>query len=150
VSGDTSVSLRCAVLKYAHPVRKRLPKFSSSALTSAKILAQRSAVPAVFSRTASSTKDTKGKRKLSHEEKTRLLRLGKRARRGPLNSFEDEAEFGKGSALLEVSDAARQAGAYDVWATDTGPMDADVPEEARVAAVKVYTPLMLPKLISHA
>ncbi|TFK52820.1 tumor suppressor protein Gltscr2 [Heliocybe sulcata] len=95
-------------------VRKTMPKYSKAALTATKILNQRSAVPAVFSRAFSSAS---GKRKLSHEEKERLLRMGKRARRGPLNSYVDETEAGSGSALLEVSEAAKRSGGYDVWSS---------------------------------
>ncbi|KAK7683840.1 hypothetical protein QCA50_013216 [Cerrena zonata] len=96
-------------------VRKYLPKFSSSQLTSAKILAQRSAVPAVVSRRTSSTSGHK--RKLTHEEKDRLLRMGKRMRKGPFNGVMDPTEMGAGSALLEVSEAVKASGSYDVWNT---------------------------------
>ncbi|KAH8101723.1 P60-like protein [Cristinia sonorae] len=96
-------------------VRKRLPKFSTSNLTATKILQQRSAVPAVFSRPQSSTSSLKRK-KITHEEKDRLLRIGKKMRKGPFNSVVDPTEFGAGSALLEVSEAAKTSGSYDVWA----------------------------------
>ncbi|KAH9929103.1 P60-like protein [Epithele typhae] len=86
-------------------VRKTLPKFSERVLTSTKILAQRSAVPAVLSR-AGGGAGTKRKPALSHDDKTRLLRVGKRLRRGPSGR----------SALLELSEAASHAGSYDVWA----------------------------------
>ncbi|CAL1709723.1 unnamed protein product [Somion occarium] len=95
-------------------VRRHLPKFSTSQLTSAKILAQRSAVPAVVSRTTSSSTH---KRKLTHEEKDRLLRMGKRMRKGPFNGVIDPTEMGAGSALLEVSEAVKASGGYDVWGT---------------------------------
>lgn len=55
---------------------------------------------------------------ISPEEKTRLLRIGKRLRKGPLNSVMDPTEFGAGSALLEVSEAARASGGYDPWAME--------------------------------
>ena len=100
-----------------HPillVRRHLPKFSSSQLSSAKILAQRSAVPAVVSRATSS--NPKHKRKLTHEDKDRLLRIGKRMRKGPFNGVMDPTEMGAGSALLEVSEAVKASGTYDVWA----------------------------------
>ncbi|KAG6836114.1 hypothetical protein H0H93_011226 [Arthromyces matolae] len=95
-------------------VRKNLHKFSSAQLTSTKILAQRSAVPAVFSR---STSDASKKRKalVSHDEKSRLLRIGKRPRKGPFNSVIDPTEFGAGSAMLELSEAVKNSGTYDVW-----------------------------------
>ncbi|KAG6828135.1 hypothetical protein H0H92_009089 [Tricholoma furcatifolium] len=104
-------------------VRKSLNRFSSSQLTSAKILAQRSAVPAVFSRTTSAPQ--KRKSLVNHEEKDRLLRIGKRPRKGPLNSVIDPTEFGAGSALLEVSEAVKNSGTYDVWMS---PQEAEIKE----------------------
>ncbi|TCD63424.1 hypothetical protein EIP91_005425 [Steccherinum ochraceum] len=97
-------------------VRKRLPKFSTSALTSAKILSQRSAIPAVFSRPQSAT--PLKRKKLTHEEKDRLLRIGKKMRKGPFNAIIDPTEVGAGSALLEVTEAVKESGKYDVWGTD--------------------------------
>lgn len=41
--------------------------------------------------------------------------MGKRTRKGPLNSIVDHAQLGEGSALMEVSEAARKSGGYDVW-----------------------------------
>lgn len=96
-------------------VRKKLPKFSASQLTSLKVLSQRSALPAVFSRSSSSS--TPKRIKLSHEEKGRLLRIGKRLRKGPLNSVIDPTEVGAGSAMLEVTEAAKKSGTYDVWSS---------------------------------
>ncbi|KAI0943675.1 hypothetical protein AcW1_002776 [Taiwanofungus camphoratus] len=94
-------------------VRRSLPKFSTSLLTSAKIISQRSAVPAVFSRATSTSSALK--RKLTHEEKGRLLRMGKRPRKGPFNAVIDPTELGAGSAMIEVSEAAKKSGSYDVW-----------------------------------
>jgi hypothetical protein len=37
-------------------------------------------------------------------------------RKGPLNSYMDPTEFGAGSAILEVSEAAKASGKYDPWA----------------------------------
>ncbi|KAF9556091.1 P60-like protein [Agrocybe pediades] len=91
-------------------VRKR---FSTSQLTSAKILAQRSAVPAVFSRTTSSET---GKRKLSHEEKERLRRIAKKPRKGPFNSILDPSEYAAGSGVVDLSAAVKESGTYDPWA----------------------------------
>ncbi|KAF5373463.1 hypothetical protein D9615_009513 [Tricholomella constricta] len=96
-------------------IRKSLPRFSASQLTSTKILAQRSAVPAVFSR-PSSTASKKRKPAVSHEEKARLLRIGKRPRKGPFNSVIDPTEFGAGSAIVELSEAVKSSGTYDAWA----------------------------------
>ncbi|KAG6916625.1 hypothetical protein DXG01_006121 [Tephrocybe rancida] len=95
--------------------RKSLTRFNSSLLTSTKILAQRSAVPAVFSRPSSAT-PKKRKALVSHEEKGRLLRIGKRPRKGPFNSVIDPSEFGAGSAMLELSEAVKNSGTYDAWA----------------------------------
>ncbi|KAJ7089368.1 ribosome biogenesis protein Nop53/GLTSCR2 [Mycena belliarum] len=93
-------------------IRRTLPRFKSSELTSTKILAQRSAVPAVVSRTTSH----KRKSPLSREEKERLLRISKRPRKGPFNTLVDPTEFGAGSASLELSEAVKSSGAYDPWA----------------------------------
>ena len=93
-------------------VRRARPKFSKELLTSSKILAQRSAVPAVFSRT---TANPLKRKILTYEEKDRLLRMGKRPRKGPFNAIIDPTEVGAGSALLEVSEAAKNSGTYDVW-----------------------------------
>ncbi|KDQ56539.1 hypothetical protein JAAARDRAFT_131965 [Jaapia argillacea MUCL 33604] len=94
-------------------VRKALPRFSKSLLSSTKILNQRSAVPAVFSRGADSS--IIKKRKLTHEDKERLLRIGRRMRKGPLNTVMDPTDFGKGSAILDVTEAVKSSGTYDVW-----------------------------------
>ncbi|KAJ6485690.1 ribosome biogenesis protein Nop53/GLTSCR2 [Mycena sanguinolenta] len=94
-------------------IRKTMPKFKASELTSTKILAQRSAVPAVISRT---TANKKRKSPLSSEDKERLLRISKRPRKGPFNSIVDPTEFGAGSATLELSEAVKSSGAYDPWA----------------------------------
>ena len=117
-------------LKVLHAVRRARPKFSKELLTSSKILAQRSAVPAVFSRTTSNPLKRKT---LTYEEKDRLLRMGKRQRKGPFNAIMDPTEVGSGSALLEVSEAAKKSGTYDVWG--------DSP--ASCAEVKVCTALYL-------
>ncbi|GBE83516.1 Ribosome biogenesis protein [Sparassis crispa] len=114
VKDKTNDQLFLIDVKGDERVRKSLPRFSTSLLTSAKILAQRSAFPAVFSRTTT-TVAAGVKRKLTHEEKGRLLRMGKRVRRGPFNAMIDPTEFGSGSAMLEVSEAARKSGGYDVW-----------------------------------
>lgn len=114
-------------------VRKNLPRFSTSLLSSARILAQRSAVPAVTTR-VTSTNNLKRK-KLTHEEKDRLLRIGKRMRKGPLNSVIDPTEVGAGSALMEVSEAVKNSGGYDVWGSgdETDEDQEDVPIQKKVA-----------------
>jgi nucleolar protein 53 len=57
---------------------------------------------------------------LNREEKSRLLRIGKRFRRGPMNTVLDPTEFASGSAILELSEAVKRSGRYDPWA----PVDA--------------------------
>jgi nucleolar protein 53 len=121
----------------APTVRRRLPKVSFSQLTSAKILAQRSAVPAVSTR-ATSAPSLKRK-KLSHEEKDRLLRIGKRPRRGPFNAVMDPTEPGAGSALMEVSEAVKTSGQYDVWDDEEDVEMADAESLNKTQSVKVRT-----------
>ncbi|KAI0319739.1 P60-like protein [Amylostereum chailletii] len=95
-------------------IRRHLPKFSARQLTAHKILSQRSAVPAVFSRpTASAKKST-----MTRKEKDRLLQLGRRTRKGPFNGVVDHDQFGEGSALMELSKAAKESGKYDVWSEE--------------------------------
>lgn len=105
-------------------------------LSSARILAQRSAVPAVNSRQTSTLK----RKKLTHEEKDKLLRVAKRMRRGPFNAVMDPTEFGSGSALLELSEAAKASGRYNVWEEE---VQEEVVEEdefvPKKSAVKVST-----------
>ncbi|TFY68263.1 hypothetical protein EVJ58_g1107 [Rhodofomes roseus] len=93
-------------------IRRTQPKFSKALLTSTKILAQRSAVPAVITRT---TANPLKRKNLTYEEKGRLLRMGKRPRKGPFNAVIDHTEMGAGSAMLEVSEAAKNSGTHDVW-----------------------------------
>ncbi|KAH8112822.1 tumor suppressor protein Gltscr2 [Phellopilus nigrolimitatus] len=96
-------------------VRKSLPKFNKLQLSYNKVLAERSAVSAVYSRPSTSSK----KRPLvSHEEKSRLLRIAKRKRLGPLNSIVDHTELGQGSAILEPSHAVKESGKYNVWTAE--------------------------------
>ncbi|KAI0672234.1 P60-like protein [Trametes maxima] len=113
-------------------VRKTLPKFSERVLTSTKILSERSAVPAVFSRPTAGSKLEKRKA-VSYEDKSRLLRMGKRLRKGPFNAYVDPDQVGEGSAMLELSEAAKKAGEYDVWAED-------VPDRPTVKAPQTENP----------
>jgi nucleolar protein 53 len=85
------------------------------------ILAQRSAVPAVFSRPTRGSKP-RSKIDLTREEKERLLRIGKRKRTDLFNAQIDTTQPGQGSALLEPSAAVKESGTYDVW------MEVDEPE----------------------
>ena len=59
--------------------------------------------------------------------------MGKRLRRGPFGAFVDPDQVGEGSAMLELSEAAKQAGTYDVWGE--APLDQ--------VTVKVRFPLTL-------
>ncbi|KAF8508729.1 tumor suppressor protein Gltscr2 [Hysterangium stoloniferum] len=93
-------------------VKKKLPKFDYAQLPSAKILAQRSALPALYSRPS---KPTRSHSTLTREEKGRLLRMGKRKVKGPFNGLVDPTEMGAGSAMLEPTEAVKQSGKYDMW-----------------------------------
>jgi nucleolar protein 53 len=88
-------------------VRKSLPRFSRTTLRSHQIISRRSAVPAVHARPRRSL--------VSSREKERLLKIARKDRRGPLNSIVDSLQPGEGSALLEVSEAVKQCGQYDMW-----------------------------------
>ncbi|KAI0033005.1 ribosome biogenesis protein Nop53/GLTSCR2 [Vararia minispora EC-137] len=98
-------------------IRRLLPKFSTRSLTAHKILSQRSAVPAVFSRPTSTASTSSNKRPghVTRKEKERLLKIARKDRRGPLNSYVHHDQVGEGSALMEVSNAVRESGKYDVW-----------------------------------
>lgn len=95
-----------------------MPRFSTSQLTSTKILSQRSAVPAVFSR-ATGESSKKRKSLVTKEEKERLLRIAKRPRKGPFNAIMDPSEYAAGSAVVDVSEAVKQSGTYDAWAPES-------------------------------
>ncbi|KAJ7825379.1 ribosome biogenesis protein Nop53/GLTSCR2 [Mycena olivaceomarginata] len=118
-------------------IRTKLPKFKSSELTSTKILAQRSAVPAVTSRPAVK----KRKSPLSYEDKDRLLRISKRPRKGPFNSVVDPTEFGAGSAAFELTEAVKSSGAYDPWAP-AGPVE-DIKDGLETVQPKKVKELLL-------
>lgn len=92
-----------------------MPRYSAAQLTSTKILAQRSAVPAVFSRTSTTTAMGKRKLGLSREEKDRLMRIAKRPRKGPFNSIMDPSEYAAGSGTVALSAAVKNSGTYDPW-----------------------------------
>ncbi|KAF7439843.1 hypothetical protein PC9H_000180 [Pleurotus ostreatus] len=126
-------------------IRKRLPRYSKAQLTSTKILSQRSAVPAVVSRTTTSSK--KRKSPLSQEDKARLLRMGKRMRRGPFNSVMDPTEFGNGSGLLELSEAVKKSGTYDAWATENE--EEDIVMEGGFGTETVNKPKVKPPPVPH-
>ena len=114
-------------------VRKSLPRFSRASLKSHQIIAQRSAVPAVYARPRKSL--------VSARDKERLLRIARKDRRGPLNSIVDPSQPGAGSALLEVSEAVKKSGQYDVWSGEAAALNVEI-------KVKVCTPALLPR--THA
>lgn len=96
-------------------VRKSLPRFSRDQLMSAKILARRSAVPAVVSRVMKAPTA-----RLTPAEKERLLRLTKRPFKGPFNSLVSPKQVDLRSTPLDVSHAARASGKYDIWTASAG------------------------------
>jgi nucleolar protein 53 len=104
---DTCVHTDYLIYMFLSSVRKSLPRFSRTTLRSHQIISQRSAVPAVHARTRTSL--------VSPREKQRLLKIARKDRRGPLNSIVDPTQPGEGSALLEVSEAVKKSGQYDVW-----------------------------------
>ncbi|KAI4520772.1 P60-like protein [Schizophyllum commune Loenen D] len=117
-------------------VRRAIPK-AKRQLTSLAILNERSAVPAVVGM----------KRKpapVSKAEKERLLRTAGRTKRGPLGSHVDGSEMGKGSALMELSEAVKESGKYDVWGNSV--VDADMTEEEELPETIKPKPVKAPKL----
>lgn len=108
-------SFRAPLKKHLLQVRKSF-RYSNSKLTSAKILAQRSAVPAVISRLSAAKKP---KPILTREDKERLFRIAKRLRKGPLNSVMDPTEYAPGSSVFGLSEAVQKSGTYDPWAPIT-------------------------------
>ena len=99
--------------------RRRLPKFSKAQLTATKILSQRSAVPAVSSRVTK-------KPPVSYQQKGKLLQITRRPRRGPFNAIIDPTEVGAGSAPIDVSEAVKKSGKYNIWEEDIETLDIKV------------------------
>lgn len=128
-------------------MRKSLrPRFKSSLLSSARILAQRSAVPAISSRPTSSS--SLKRKHVTREDKERMLRIGKKMRKGPFNAVMDPTELGSGSALLELSEAAKKSGEYDVWAEgDDEAEDEDEDIAPKKAAPKVSLPIPTARVV---
>lgn len=77
-----------------------------------QVLQSRSAIPAVFSRTSSSTSTPSGKIVITSAEKKRMLQKAKRMQKGAFNSYLDPTE--NGSAVVET----RMTGEYNVWEKD--------------------------------
>lgn len=107
----------------AHLLLVRQNVKTKKPLTATMILSQRSAVPPVFSRPNPA-------RRITKEEKERLLRIGKRKRTGPFNAVVDPTQLGHGSAILEPSEAVKKSGTYDVWMSQD---DEDVKVRQRLA-----------------
>ncbi|KAH7911482.1 P60-like protein [Hygrophoropsis aurantiaca] len=116
-------------------VRKSLPRYTKDQLTATKILNQRSAVPAVFSRPTGTTKHNAGV-KINQADKQRLLRMAKRPVKGPFNTILDPTKFGAGSAIIDVSNAVKNSGGYDAWAPIVGEEVKDGLETVKKATVK--------------
>lgn len=66
--------------------------------------------------------------------------MGKKLRRGPFNAYVDPDQVGEGSAMLELSEAAKKAGSYDIWAG----------EASEGVAVKVRPALLCPSCVLEA
>lgn len=95
---------------------------------------------AVPTRVTSSLK----RKKLSHDEKERLLRIGKRPRKGPFNAIMDHTEAGAGSALLEMTEAVKQSGSYNVWEEEEAEiLDDHMPIPKQAVKVSIYIGLSL-------
>ena len=52
---------------------------------------------------------------LCHEEKARLLKIAKRARKGPFNSILDPPEYKAGNGMVGLSEAVKSSGLYDAY-----------------------------------
>ncbi|KAJ8472378.1 hypothetical protein ONZ45_g16675 [Pleurotus djamor] len=90
----------------------------------------------------------KRKSVLSQEEKLRLLRMGKRARKGPFNSIMDPTEIGNGSAMLELSEAVKNSGNDDLWAAENEE-DASQDEEIAMGLETVRKRKIKPPTVPH-
>ncbi|KIN98195.1 hypothetical protein M404DRAFT_158292, partial [Pisolithus tinctorius Marx 270] len=79
---------------------------------------------------------TTSKPKLTPAEKSRLLRLAHRPRKGPFNAVMDPTELGAGSAPIDVSHAVRESGTRDLWAPTVEESVPDGLESVKLVAVK--------------
>ena len=52
--------------------------------------------------------------------------MARRPRRGPFNAVIDPTEIGAGSAPIDVSEAVKKSGQYDIWEGDTEMLDIKV------------------------
>ncbi|KAI3613772.1 hypothetical protein WG66_013501 [Moniliophthora roreri] len=120
-------------------IRKSLTKFSSQ-LTSAKILARRSAVPAVYSR-ANSTNSASKRRAVSQADKDRLLRQAKKPRKGPFGAVIDEQDDQWGGARTTgLSEAVTNSGQYDPWSSTSAPEKKVLPDDFGIESVEKPAP----------
>ncbi|KAG8741803.1 hypothetical protein FRC10_002402 [Ceratobasidium sp. 414] len=113
-------------------------------LKSTEILAQRSAVPPVFSRASSVPSPTPGESskpriRVSAAERAQLARLAHRTK-NPLDAAQ-------GRSRLPTSEAVKRSGKYDVWAVEnSNPDEAALVKAMRTAEAKEY---LLPIVRSH-
>jgi len=63
---------------------------------------------------------------VSYQQKGKLLQIARRPRRGPFNAIVDPTEFGAGSAPVDVSEAVKKSGQYNVWEEDIDMVDVKV------------------------
>jgi len=107
VKGDDAGQLALDSLTsftHFHPVRTKTPKLDLSSLRSYQVLRDRSAVPAVSSRTV-----TKSKKRLSYEEKKRMLSIGRRRGKS------DGGIAAISTPAMTLSSDSSATGTYDVW-----------------------------------
>lgn len=109
-----------------------------SALSSAKILAQRSAIPAVHSRVQTTLEASKAR--ISKREKVRLMK-GRWKQRGLLDVENTPVEMN--------TEAVKHSGTYDPWMD----VDSEIDEEgfkfsSKKATIKVRSPSSLPIFVS--
>ena len=63
---------------------------------------------------------------INYQQKGKLLQIARRPRRGPFNAIIDPTEIGAGSAPMDVSEAVKKSGQYDIWEEDIEMLDIKV------------------------
>ena len=63
---------------------------------------------------------------ISYQQKGEMLQIARRPRRGPFNAIMDPTEIGAGSAPIDVSEAVKKSGQYDIWGEDIEMLDIKV------------------------
>ena len=63
---------------------------------------------------------------INYEQKGKLLQIARCPRRGPFNAIIDPTEIGAGSAPMDVSEAVKKSGQYDIWEEDIKMLDIKV------------------------